>query len=111
MNVFDLHTTVWHETQPGAKGCFLHSAKMTVGSWEFDANVVLPMHSHPHEQILMVTKGSVELTLGEEKRVLEAGNMVVVPPDVIHGVTTITRACVTDVFSPVREDFKKRFGE
>ena len=33
MKVFDLHTTMWHETQPGAKGCFLHSAKMTVGTW------------------------------------------------------------------------------
>lgn len=42
-------------------------------------------HKHPdQEEVLYVVQGAVEQWLGQEQRVLEAGDSVFIPPDVVH---------------------------
>jgi quercetin dioxygenase-like cupin family protein len=65
-----------------------------------------PMHSHPHEQISYIVSGKVIYFLGEEQQILEAGDMVTIPPDVPHAIQTLTPSVrLADAFTPVREDF------
>ncbi len=51
---------------------------------------VLPHHSHPDaEQCVVVTSGSIELTIGDETQVLKPGDIAVIPRDVTHSGRSI----------------------
>lgn len=64
-------------------------------------------HSHPHEQITYVAKGSFSFTIGEEVKVISQGDGAYIPPDVIHGVEALEEGILVDVFTPMRKDFLK----
>lgn len=63
-------------------------------------------HSHPHEQISYVAEGSLYVFIGDEKQLLEEGDMFLIPSDIPHCIQTLTeRVKLVDTFTPVREDF------
>lgn len=75
---------------------------------EMDDGAEVPLHSHPHEQGGMLIRGRLELTIGDEMRVCEAGAMFLIPPHVPHRAVAVGGPVVVlDVFSPVREDYAK----
>ena len=79
---------------------------------EMDEDAVIPLHHHPHEQGGMLLQGRLELTIGEETRIVEAGSMFLVPPDVPHKAIAIGGpALVLDVFSPIREDYAEQMNK
>ena len=79
---------------------------------EMDEGAVVPMHHHPHEQGGMLLKGTIELTIGDEKRICQAGSMFLIPPNTPHKATAIGGpAVVLDVFSPIREDYAEMFNK
>jgi quercetin dioxygenase-like cupin family protein len=53
-----------------------------------------------------VISGKLQLTIGNETRVLEPGTVGVIPENVPHTATAVTDCKVIDVFYPVREDYK-----
>ena len=64
------------------------------------------MHAHPHEQGGMLLRGTLQLTIGDETRVVEAGAMFLIPPNVPHRAVAVKGpAVVLDVFGPVHEDY------
>jgi mannose-6-phosphate isomerase-like protein (cupin superfamily) len=71
--------------------------------------VELPEHSHPHEQVILVDHGELEMTVSGRTTVLKPGDMIVIPPDAVHSGTALTELDTTDVFSPVREDYRGSF--
>ena len=81
--------------------------KMTMAFFRLEAGGTIPEHSHPHEQMGTVLKGSVELIIDNEKRVVEAGMAYHVPPDVAHsGHCLESPAEVLEAFSPRRDDLQ-----
>lgn len=63
-------------------------------------------HSHTdHEQISYIVKGSFEVTVGEEKQILKAGDNFYAGKNVNHGVVALEDSVILDVFTPIREDF------
>ncbi len=99
----DLKTTKLFQ---GAEVSFLHSETMTIAEWYFEPNTPLPEHSHPHEQIVNVISGELELTIEKKKYNLKPGSKVIIPGDKVHSAKAITECHVIDVFHPVREDYK-----
>jgi len=92
---------------PGIRIRTFWEKQMLLSVAELDANVELPMHSHPHEQAGIVVSGTLELTIGEETRKLEPGQTFIVPGGVEHGGRTgDTPARVVDIFSPVRQEYQ-----
>jgi quercetin dioxygenase-like cupin family protein len=65
----------------------------------------VPAHKHPHEQIGYVVSGRMEFTIGDEVRVLGAGDAYLMPGNVGHSTRALEDSVVVDVFSPVREDY------
>jgi mannose-6-phosphate isomerase-like protein (cupin superfamily) len=63
------------------------------------------VHTHEHSQATFVASGKFELTIGNEKRVLSAGDGYYVKPDEPHGCLCIEAGVLIDTFSPVRADF------
>jgi quercetin dioxygenase-like cupin family protein len=74
---------------------------------DLDPNADLPNHSHPHEQGGIVIDGQLELTIAGETRLLEPGDVYIIPGGVEHSARTGSGPTrVMDVFSPVREEYK-----
>jgi len=90
----------------GFKGRFVHTEAFSIGFWEVDAGAELPLHSHIHEQSTQVIEGQFEMTCNGETKIYEPGMIVTIPSNVEHGGRAITNCKLTDVFSPVREDYK-----
>ena len=94
------------EVLPGARMRVLcgRTGKIMAVRYSFRAGTILPMHSHPHEQVGFVVSGGGEFTLGAEKRRVRAGDGWQIPPDVPHGVTFTEDSVVVETFHPPRED-------
>jgi len=93
------------ELMAGFHGRFVHSANMTFAYWDIDEGALLPEHSHPHEQVVNIIEGELELNIGGETKIMEPGDVAVIPGDVSHTGKAITKCRVIDVFYPVREDY------
>ncbi len=78
---------------------------------EMDKGAVIPLHDHPHEQGGMLIEGKLEFMLGEETRIVEAGAMFLIPPNVPHRVHALEASIVLDVFSPIREDYAEKYNK
>ena len=48
-------------------------------------------HQHPFEQCGIVTHGKIEMTVGEEQRVLEALDAYYIPSGILHGWKTFDK--------------------
>ena len=71
----------------------------------FEQGAIGAMHSHPHEQLTYVLSGEFEFTIGEEKRVVRAGDTLYKKPHIMHGCICLKPGTLLDTFTPVREDF------
>jgi quercetin dioxygenase-like cupin family protein len=65
----------------------------------------VPRHNHPHEQVGYVVSGRLELTIGDDVRVIGPGDAYLMPSNVPHHTHALEDTVVVDVFSPVREDY------
>jgi len=103
---YNLYKIETKQPVEGASVRFVHSDNMTIAYWQFEPGADLPEHSHLHEQISNVMGGAFELTVDGETLNLEAGSVVVIPPNAVHSGKAITGCYVVDVFHPVREDYR-----
>jgi quercetin dioxygenase-like cupin family protein len=71
----------------------------------FEMGSIGAMHSHPHTQITYVVSGSFRFTIGEETRVVHAGDTLLKTDGVVHGCECLEAGILLDIFSPMRKDF------
>ena len=64
-------------------------------------------HTHEHEQLVYIIKGEVEFVVGEEVLHMKAGDLVVVPPNVLHSLKVIGSEPVLNIniFAPIRNEY------
>ncbi len=96
----------WEATGNGIqRQVFGYNGSLMMVKVKFEKGAVGSMHSHPHVQSSYVASGNFELTIGDEKQILHAGDGYFVPPHVMHGCVCIEAGMLIDAFSPLREDF------
>jgi len=83
----------------------IHGQTMTVARIRLRKGAVVPMHSHPNEQISMLESGTLRFVISGEERVLNAGDALVIPPGAPHLVEALEDSLAVDLFSPPREDW------
>ena len=67
---------------------------------------VTPIHTHVHEQMTIVEKGSADFFVDGQKQTAHAGEVLLFPSGIVHGATMLDEEVVLiDIFSPPREDF------
>ncbi len=106
MSFIDLNNLKAREMVPGYKGKIIHSESMTVAYWEVKGGSPLPEHSHPHEQIVNIIKGEIELVVDNTQYRMGPGTVMVIPSGVKHSGRSITDCKIIDIFHPVREDYR-----
>jgi quercetin dioxygenase-like cupin family protein len=106
MSFIDVNTLSSIEVMPGIRIRAPYGKNLMLSYLEMDEGAVVPLHSHPHEQGGILLKGKMELTIGDEVRVVDPGAMYLIPPNVRHKAVALEGPLVVlDVFSPVREDY------
>jgi quercetin dioxygenase-like cupin family protein len=95
------------EPSPGTvrRSVYLDHAMITF--FEMAPGSTIPLHEHPHEQITYVVSGAMEFRLGDEIKVLQAGDGVCSPPGVPHSGTVLDEPTFAiDAWYPQREEYK-----
>lgn len=106
MGFIDIAKIPTIEPVPGCRMRTPYGENLMLSYLEMDAGAEVPLHHHPHEQGGILLKGRLQLTIGEETRIVEAGSLFLIPPNVPHRAVAMDGpATVLDVFSPVREDY------
>jgi quercetin dioxygenase-like cupin family protein len=76
---------------------------------ELAPDSVVARHSHPHEQLGMILRGSMTLNVEGTDHVLREMDAYALPGGGEHeGIAGPDGALVLDVFQPVREDYRDR---
>ena len=96
----------WSEMGEGVKRKILaYDEKLMLVRVEFKKDSVGKIHKHYHSQITNVESGRFEVIIDTEKKVLKAGDVFYIPPNIEHGCICLEDGVLIDVFSPMREDF------
>jgi len=116
MSVSDVRHEKWDEirreqvTDDIARRLFT-GERMMLAQVYLDEGAVVPWHSHENEQLTWVLQGALEFWVGEEgspdvrKVVVEAGDVLFIPPNVPHKAVALADTLDVDVFSPPRQDW------
>lgn len=91
---------------PGLRARLIHSDHVSHSWVDVDPGATFPEHQHPHEQIVSVLSGELELVVDGVTHVLKPGVVFVIPGNVRHSGGSKTGARVLDAFAPVRDDYK-----
>ena len=95
------------EMLPGVTRRAVHLDDVMLTFFDFAPQAVVPEHHHPHQQITWVVSGAMEFNLDGEVRVLQAGDGVLIPPNVPHSAVVLYGPCrALDAWHPVREDYR-----
>lgn len=96
----------WQSVDPGVKRKIMgYNDEIMMVQVHFDKDGIGTLHKHRHSQTTYVVSGKFEVTVGDEKKVLVAGDGFYIPPEAEHGAVCLDEGVLIDVFSPVREDF------
>lgn len=69
-------------------------------------DVEVPIHSHLNDQAGYVVSGRLEMTIGDQARILNPGDSYAIPGGVQHGARALVDTLVIDTFSPPRDDYR-----
>ena len=79
---------------------------------EFEPGSVVPLHSHPHEQLGIVLRGMQALVVDGVAHEMSPYEGYVLPGNVEHSAYCgRDGALVLDIFCPVREDYRARWAD
>lgn len=85
----------------------VHGRALSVAVVELAPNSVVATHTHANEQLGVVLRGTMRLTIDGESKELVAGDIYNIPSNAPHdAVSGPEGAVVVDVFAPVREEWR-----
>lgn len=76
-----------------------------VGRLWLAKGAIVPPHKHVSEQITMVMNGALKFTIGGKEITVRTGEVLVIPPNVVHSAVALEDSDDIDCFSPLREDW------
>ncbi len=82
-----------------------HSDNIMTVEVHFEEGAIGTMHNHPHEQLTYVLSGEFEFTIGDETKIVKAGDTMYKKPEIMHGCRCLKAGILIDNFTPMRRDF------
>ena len=105
MKLYEWKAMEQEQMNPGFGRKAIHGANLTIARLELKRGCKVPEHSHVNEQVSMVESGLLKFFIGGKEQMVGAGEVLVIPPHLPHGVEVMEDSVVVDVFSPLREDW------
>ena len=106
MSFIDWDQIPTNEVAPGVRIRAPYGENLMLSLLEMDEGAVVNRHHHPHEQGGILLEGRMELSIGDDTRMVEPGEAYLIPPNLPHRAVAIGGpAKVLDIFSPIREDY------
>jgi quercetin dioxygenase-like cupin family protein len=94
------------EPEPGLRRQILaHTPSMMLVRHEMRKGWRGAAHSHPHEQLVYVISGRMQIVVDGVMVDASAGDNFIVESNVEHQATALEDSVVLDVFTPAREDY------
>lgn len=84
------------------------SERMMLAHVYLDKGCIVPQHSHENEQITYILEGTLRFWIGEngeEEVIVRAGEVLVIPSNVVHKAEALEDTLDVDIFSPPRQDW------
>jgi quercetin dioxygenase-like cupin family protein len=69
---------------------------------------IVPEHSHMNEQVTYVLEGALKFWIDGKEMVVNAGEVLTIPPNMPHKAEALTDTVDLDVFSPPRADWMNK---
>src|SRR5580658_2706984 len=69
---------------------------------------IVPEHSHPNEQITFVAEGALKFWIDGKELVVNAGEVLTIPPNMPHEAEALEDTVDFDVFNPPRADWMNK---
>ena len=76
-----------------------------IGRLHLAKGAMVPPHKHLAEQITMVMRGALKFTIDGKDIVVAEGEVLVIPPNVVHSAVALEETDDIDAFSPLRLDW------
>jgi len=93
------------DLNPLLKRQFVVGEKVMVARVLLKKGCVVPRHSHHNEQVTYILEGALKFDLNGEEVVVRAGEVLCIPPDVLHEAVALEDTVDLDIFTPPREDW------
>jgi quercetin dioxygenase-like cupin family protein len=68
---------------------------------------IVPEHSHPNEQVTYILEGALKFWIGGQEIVVNAGEVLTIPPNMPHRAEAVVDTVDLDIFTPPRADWMK----
>lgn len=96
----------WESVAEGVKRKIMtYDPNLMMVKVAFETGGVGAPHSHIHTQMSYVASGAFSIMIGEETRIVRAGDVFYIPSNVWHGAVCEEAGVLVDIFTPMREDF------
>jgi quercetin dioxygenase-like cupin family protein len=73
----------------------------------YRAGVVVPDHSHPAEQLMLIEQGRLWARVGDEEAEVGPGSLLIIPSDCVHAFRQLSDEDVVfyECFAPIRLEY------
>jgi quercetin dioxygenase-like cupin family protein len=86
---------------------FVSAHNVTVTQFTLGKGATVATHHHPQLQVTHVLKGTLRVMIeGQSEFTARAGQLLIIPSNVPHGVVALEETVVCDFFTPERTDWK-----
>ncbi|HTA79321.1 MAG TPA: cupin domain-containing protein [Terracidiphilus sp.] len=94
------------EPEPGLeREILVHTPAMMLVRHRMRKGWLGAAHSHPHEQMVYVISGAIEINVAGQSHRAGPGDNFIVASNAMHQATALEDSVVLDVFTPTREDY------
>jgi quercetin dioxygenase-like cupin family protein len=98
MGFWDIKTLKLDEFRPGIRSKIESGKNLTMAVMEIAPNKEGTAHEHPFDQCGVVVEGEIEMSIGEEKKLLKPMETYFIPAGINHNwKTTVLSAKILDV--------------
>jgi len=82
--------------------------KVMVALIQLERGAVVSLHQHPCEQLSYIMEGALKFEVEGREVIVRKGQVLRVPPDIVHSAVALEDTLNFEVFSPPREDWLAR---
>ena len=82
--------------------------RMMIAHVYLKKGVDVPRHSHDNEQLTYILEGALQFWFGaqdEQELIVHAGEVIVIPSNLLHRALALEDTLDVDVFAPPRQDW------